>query len=503
MSEHEGFCIPVIEAEYCGLPVLAHYRRGVPEALGPTQPWLTSLKYDDYAHILRRIRMEPAYARTLGEAGAASVRERFDISAIRKRFLEWVEDVVAAYEPSALTPTKNLDAPHRPKLAFVVQRFGRNVSGGAEAYARICAEHLSSIYDITILTTTSKTLDWDNELMLERDEEPATFKILRFPPIRQRDTKTFLRALEQYQAGEISYDQYQDAHGPDVPAMAGFLTAYGPEFDLVINWTYLYKTTSYTSSLEGRVKIINVPCFHDEIFIRLDGIKKNSLSYDANIYQTYAEKNLAESIIGDIDKRDSLVLGAGIDEGTFDAINHKHTASPLNDPYIIYVGRIEKVKNINKLIDMFKKFKGEYGSALKLVIIGRNFDYTISKDDDIILPGFISEEDKVLYMKHALCLVNPSYLESFSLVLIESWALSRPVLVAKQCAATSSQVERSGGGITYQNYREFAQALSILESDKDIGNKLGINGLEYYENNYRWNILVPKMKSFFQSIMNK
>jgi glycosyltransferase involved in cell wall biosynthesis len=202
MSEHEGFCIPVIEAEYCGLPVLAYYRRGVPEALGPTQPWFTSLHYEDYARVLRRMRVEPTYARGLGEAGAASVRERFDLAAIQARFLEWVDYLATSAKPPVAVARLPLS---RRKIAFVIQRFGRDVAGGAETFARMYAELLAPFYDISILTTTSRTLDWDNDLAAAGGEEHQ-FEILRFPPRHRRDYEAWDKASEQAFAGEMTYE---------------------------------------------------------------------------------------------------------------------------------------------------------------------------------------------------------------------------------------------------------------------------------------------------------
>lgn len=499
MSEHEGFCIPVIEAEYCGLPVLAHYRRGVPEALGPTQPWLTSLNYDEYARILRRMRVEPGYARSLGEAGALSVRERFDIDAIQARFLEWAEDLALAAqgEASARQAVARLD---RRKIAFVVQRFGRDVSGGAEAFARMYAELLSPFYDITVLTTTSKTLDWDSELGVNTHGSDG-FEILRFPPRHKRDYQAWAQASTQAFAGEISYEEWQVHHGPHVPELSDYLQTYAHEYDLIVNWTYIFATATYAPKVQGRVPIVNVPFFHDETWFYMQGCGTNAIKYDANIYQTQAEKDLADSNIDGIAGKQSIVLGAGVEEAVLDEIRATDTKSPLDDPYIVYVGRIEKAKGILELVEQFKKYKSRSGSKLKLVIIGRARDCEVDADDDIVLPGFVSEEEKATYIKHALCLVNPSHFESFSLVLIEAWSLERPVMVISQCAATKGQVERSGGGFVYRNYRDFAWALETLEKDKDLGDRLGSNGSSFYEANYRWAALLPKVRLFLDDLM--
>lgn len=502
MSEHEGFCIPVIEAEYCGLPVLAHYRRGVPEALGPTQPWFTSLDYDDYARVLHRMRMDPTYAQSLGEAGAASVRERFDIDAIQARFLEWVEDLVlSARAEHPIVPVS--DSARRRKIAFVVQRFGRDVAGGAEAFARMYAECLAEFYDITILTTTSRTLDWDSDLAIGGSNSGQNFDILRFPPHGRRDMREFDQASKQAFAGEITYEDWQVHHGPHVPELREYLQTYVDDFDLVVNWTYIFATGTYAPQVQGRVPIVNVPFFHDEMWLYMQGCGTNALRYDANIYQTEAEKELAGRVIDGIGKKQSIVLGAGVDEVVLDDIRSANTRSPLREPYVVYVGRVEKAKGVLDLLNKFRKYKDLSGSKLKLVIIGRVRDMEIEAAEDIVLPGFVSEEEKATYVKHALCLINPSHFESFSLVLVESWSLGRPVMVTSACAATTGQVERSGGGFVYRNFRDFMASLALLEKDVGLGNRLGTNGQTFYEANYRWSTLVPKIREFLDAMMAK
>ena len=51
----------------------------------------------------------------------------------------------------------------KKKLCFVVQRYGVEINGGAEAYCRIYAEKLVRIYDITVITTCAIDYqEWNN-----------------------------------------------------------------------------------------------------------------------------------------------------------------------------------------------------------------------------------------------------------------------------------------------------------------------------------------------------
>ena len=51
----------------------------------------------------------------------------------------------------------------KKKLCFVVQRYGVEINGGAEAYTRIYAEKLAKIYDVTAVSTCALDYqEWNN-----------------------------------------------------------------------------------------------------------------------------------------------------------------------------------------------------------------------------------------------------------------------------------------------------------------------------------------------------
>ena len=156
------------------------------------------------------------------------------------------------------------------------------------------------------------------------------------------------------------------------------------------------------------------------------------------------------------------------------------------------------------IFDFFIKFKQQHcNSSLKLVIVGRAFDCELPEHPDVVLPGFVSEFEKFRLIKHAKALINPSQYESFSLVLIESWAMSRPVVVTHRCPATSGQVARSGGGFVYQNFRDFSWVLEQLEKDSSLISEFGKNGREFYEQNYRWRDVIPRFNSFLKKYLSQ
>ena len=75
------------------------------------------------------------------------------------------------------------------KLAVVVQRYGVEVSGGAELHARYIAEHLSRHADVRVLTTCARDyITWKNEFPAGETLVNA-IPVERFPVARERNLR--------------------------------------------------------------------------------------------------------------------------------------------------------------------------------------------------------------------------------------------------------------------------------------------------------------------------
>ena len=86
-SDHEGFCVPVAEAQYLCLPVIATAASAVPETLGENQLCLEN-NPRLLAAAIHTVAESPEYAEFLSRKGSENYQRRFSEEAIRKVFEE-------------------------------------------------------------------------------------------------------------------------------------------------------------------------------------------------------------------------------------------------------------------------------------------------------------------------------------------------------------------------------------------------------------------------------
>ncbi|MCS6771827.1 MAG: glycosyltransferase [Kiritimatiellae bacterium] len=92
-SDHEGYCLPLLEAMYCGVPVVAHAIGGMPEAMGGAGVLYEGLTTAELAVLLHKIANDRAVRREV----LASQQRRID--QVRARNLEAEFDALLARVP--------------------------------------------------------------------------------------------------------------------------------------------------------------------------------------------------------------------------------------------------------------------------------------------------------------------------------------------------------------------------------------------------------------------
>jgi glycosyltransferase involved in cell wall biosynthesis len=402
------------------------------------------------------------------------------------------------------------------KIAIIVQRYGIDVNGGAEFHCRRLAENLiteSDVSEITVLTSCARDhFNWNN--YFERGEsELNNIKVIRFPVLFHRLTliQKITGVLIRWFKIKFIEKLWFISQGPFVPDLLKYIKTHKDEYDIFIFFTYLYYPTVFGLPLV-KDKAILIPTAHDEPPIYFNHYKKFFKTPKAIAYNTLEEAQLVQSLFNNQNVI-SDVIGCGIDFPIDTPTKDEHKP---DDDYILYLGRIEKKKNLSELFKGFFRFKVQHkdstffdnlgrefkGQNLKLFLAGRN-NIPIPNHSDIISLGFVSEKQKDALMQNALALIMPSKRESLSLVILEAWARETPVIVHQHCKVTNGQNNRAKGGLPYSNAINFSETLSEILADYKKRIELANNGKKYVIENYSWGIITTKFINLINRSIGK
>jgi glycosyltransferase involved in cell wall biosynthesis len=156
--------------------------------------------------------------------------------------------------------------------------------------------------------------------------------------------------------------------------------------------------------------------------------------------------------------------------------------------FAIYVGRVDENKGCKDLFWHFERYARATPGGLSLVLVGASI-LPIPDHPRVRHLGFLPDQDKFDAIAASDVLVMPSYLESLSMVLLEAWALGRPVLANAKCDVLKGQCLRSNAGLYYENGAEFTEALRWIATSSPLVRELGANGRAYYQRHYRWPVV--------------
>ena len=385
-------------------------------------------------------------------------------------------------------------------LAFVIQRYGKEVMGGSELHCRQIAEKMVEAgYDCTVYTTTAKDyITWKNEYSPGESLLNGVL-IKRYQVDRERDIESFNKYSDWIFFNDHTKDdewEWMEKQGPSSPALLDALEKEESEHDLFIFFTYLYYNTYWgLKRIQG--KKVLVPTAHDEPALHLDIMKEVFSAPDAFMFNTESEKNMLSRLFSFEGKYQETV-GVGVEIPEEPNTREFFQRHRITVPYILYAGRIEPGKGCGELIEYFLRFNRE-NPYLKLVLIGKLL-MELPVHPGILYLGFVSPEEKNAAMFGALASVHPSYLESLCMAALESMAIRTPIFVQARTDPLKQHCINGKGGLYYDSYQEFAAGLGLFLKDEKLRKIMGNNGFGYVRDDYSWPKVMDKYKKMFDHL---
>jgi glycosyltransferase involved in cell wall biosynthesis len=409
------------------------------------------------------------------------------------------------------------------KIAFIVQRYGTEILGGAEYHCRLTAERLADQHQVDVLTTCARDyITWEN-VYPEGTDRIRGVTVRRFANSRTRDIVSFNQYCDwifnnkHTPADEMEWLKQQ---GPWSPGLMDYLERQHHAYDILIFFTYLYAPTVMGLKIAPSKSLL-IPTAHDEPAIRL-GIYEDVFASAAGIvWNTEAERRfvsahfhlrtLVEDVVGcGVDVPESRFSGAETVaelapvlptaqeplpphiEGPANAFRRRHR---IHEPFLLYGGRIDQGKGCVELLEYFQAFLKEGGNA-SLMLMGVKL-MPLPDDPHVRFAGILPDEERLHALEAATVVVVPSPHESLSLLALEAFAVGTPVLVNGISEVLVDHCRRSNAGLYYENRWEFVEALKLLMRDAGLRAAMGRNGKAYVNRNYRWDHILAKYERMF------
>lgn len=480
LSDHEGYCVPLVECMYLGLPVVAYRHPGVEWTLGGSGVLLDRKDPETVAAAMEHVLTDAAFRKQVVD-GQKKRLEELSPTRVKARLAEILDRVLAL-------PVR------KPRIAFVVQRYGAEVSGGSEAHCRLVAEHLRDKAEVEVLTTTA--LDYETW----RDHFPAGpaevngVRVERFPVLATRELASFSVQSERFFAEPVrtiaDEARWIVEQGPFAPALVDAVSERFDRVDAFVFFTYLYYPT-VLGLLRAGHKGLLVPTAHDEVPFHFRAVQTALKRAAGMIFNTEEERALIEGTQGGA-RGIGIITGVGIEEPEGYSAARFRERTGIERPFLLYVGRISAAKGCLQILDFYSVMRASWPEAPELVFIGKG-DIDLEGRPGVHALGFVQEErEKFDALAAAIALVNPSPMESLSMVLLEAWLAGTPTLANAACPALVGQSRRSKAGLWYGSYEEFEALVRLLAGDAELRARLGRAGREFVRGHYHWDLIVHK-----------
>jgi glycosyltransferase involved in cell wall biosynthesis len=198
-----------------------------------------------------------------------------------------------------------------------------------------------------------------------------------------------------------------------------------------------------------------VVTIHDVVHVRLPGNKRRRVFHRIamrTVLQSAADhakrvltvSQFSKREIVDVLKTPAYKIDVIYEAATPVTTNESDTIAArqrfgINKPYVLFVGVMERKKNLISLARGFDMLKEKYQQNIQLVIAGKkdvhypeiaNSIKAITYGKDVILTGVVSDREKYSLLKGSLAFVSASLFEGFGLPGLEAMSVGVPLVVA-------------------------------------------------------------------------
>lgn len=251
--------------------------------------------------------------------------------------------------------------------------------------------------------------------------------------------------------------------------------------------------------------------FGDKLFLRdryITCLEKTILGFSDHVITTEEDLRQRCLFLG-ADEDKITIIPNGVDTKMFNPhVDGKDIRQELNlnDPYIVYVGKMESYYRLDVLIKAFSIVSKE-APHLKFLLVGDGTDQPYLKaltkelgiSESVIFPGFQPYARILQFIGAANIAVFP---HSRGIVIREYMACGKPIV--KLRSETTDILEHLKSGFLVKNRKpeEFAKGIIRVFADRKLSTEMGRNARRLAVENYDWERLADRYLEVLKNSMH-
>ena len=280
----------------------------------------------------------------------------------------------------------------------------------------------------------------------------------------------------------------------------------------VVHYHYPWPFADFLALIAGSKKPYIVTYHSDivrqKILAKLySPLMKNFLGNAARIVAT-SQNYFASSPVLSNYSDNVNVIALGINEDSYppsDTATVDTIREQYGESFFLFIGVFRYYKGLHILLDAMK------GSRYTVVIAGSGpIERELKKQaqklqlDNVIFPGFISDQQKVALLQLCRGVVFPSYLrsEAFGMTLLEGAMMGRPLISAEVGTGTShvNIHKETGLVVAPGSAKELREAMDYLYHHPQEAEAMGANARQRYQDYFTGDVIGKQYLDLYQKV---